>query len=438
MRSHPRLAFARLFSSALLSQALLSLTSLGVGLLLIRHTDDLEYGRYILATGAIMLMASLQNAFIVPAMVSRIVQRSAAECGDLIGGLYREQRVLVLIGAGLSLLLCVALAVCNVVDGRTLMLLTASVLAIVAALRREYFRTVLLAYRDAHTVLRGDLFYALALSAGVLLALVSPMPGTTAVIALGIAAALSSGQLSRLLRQGHAWNGRGAPGILRQIAPLASWSTAGAGIHWTFSQGYTVLVAAMLDVRAIAAIAATRLLAMPVNLLSSGIGSLMLPLVARWMLQLGVPAVFRRLIWCALGVGLAAVAYFSLLWVLRDLVFEHLLHKRFAQRDLLLMLWSATFVTMAVHQQLIYLLVARQCFRQLTALALISAVAATGASYAAILRFGGAGAPLGILVGESITALGVLMLCLGQLRPARAASATVAPDTDLPASVTVR
>ena len=38
-----------------------------------------------------------------------------------------------------------------------------------------------------------------------------------------------------------------------------------------------------LDVAAVAAFAATRLLVMPINLLSSGIGTLMLPLASGWM-----------------------------------------------------------------------------------------------------------------------------------------------------------
>jgi hypothetical protein len=61
-----RMPFVRLFSSALASQALLSATSFAVGLLLVRHTSDHEYGSYALVLGAILLAASLQNAFIAP------------------------------------------------------------------------------------------------------------------------------------------------------------------------------------------------------------------------------------------------------------------------------------------------------------------------------------------------------------------------------------
>jgi hypothetical protein len=47
-------------------------------------------------------------------------------------------------------------------------------------------------------------------------------------------------------------------------------------------------------------------------------------------------------------------------------VFDVVLRKQFAQRDLLLLLWSASFVLMVVHQQLLFLLIVRERFRSLT------------------------------------------------------------------------
>lgn len=416
-------AFMRLFSSALASQATLSATSFAVGLLLIRGSSDLQYGYYILVSGAILLACSLQNAFIAPPMINRMARASRSECGDLTGGLYREQRRLLMPAASLALLLALILWFANLLDSHQLLLVLAAVAAVASALRREYFRMVLLAYRRAHEVLRGDVLYCLLLTLGVLLATFSPLPAATAVLAAALAALLTGTRLSQQLRRLETWNTQGAPGILREIAPLGAWSTGGAAIHWSFSQGYTYLVAAQLDVGAIAAIAATRLLAMPVNLLSSGIGSLMLPLSSRWLLDHGAPLLLRRLFWFAGIISATALAYFVVLWFLRDWVFSVLLHKQFAQRDLLLMLWSASFVVMVVHQQLIYLLVVRERFRPLTWLTTLSAVLALSCSYWGMRHFGGAGAPLGILIGESVNAAGIVLLCLRELGPARSETA---------------
>lgn len=402
----------RMFSSVVASQALLSAASFVAGLLLIRHTSDMQYGYYILVTGAIILAVSLQNSFIAPAMINRMTRLGREACGDLTGGLYREQRQVIATAAGVALAISIVLWIARLLDLRTLLLVLATVAAATAALRREYFRMVLLAYRRAQSVLKGDVVYCLLLTAGVVLAINTPVAAVMAIVAVAFAGVISGALLSRDLRSREAWNAHGAQGILREIAPLAAWSTAGAAIHWSFSQGYTYLIAATLDVSAVAAVAATRLLAMPVNLLSTGIGSLMLPLVSRWLHQRSVSHVLRRVVWFALGIAAAAVCYFAVLWLLRDWVFEVILKKQFAQRDLLLMLWSASFVLMTIHQQLLYLLVARERFRLLTPLALISAVVALTCSFWGMQHLGGAGAVLGILIGESVNTLGVISLCL--------------------------
>ena len=408
-------AFVRMFSSALASQVLLSGASFLVAVLLIRRTNDLQYGYYVLVSGAMILAVSLQNAFIAPAMINRMTQLERSECGDLTGGLYREQRRVIGGSAAAALAITVALWIVGVLDAHTAPLVLAAIGATVAALERGYFRMVLLAYRRAHDVMRSDFIYSALLAIGVLLATFTPAPAAAAVLALGLAAVIASVQLSRLLRSVEPWNLQGAPGILIEIAPLGAWSTAGAAIHWSFSQGYTWLLASTHDVSAVAAVAATRMLAMPVNLLSTGIGSLMLPLVSRWLVGIGAPLVLRRLFWFALCIAAVSLSYFTVLWFLRDWVFDVVLKKHFAQRDLLLMLWSASFVLMAFNQQLLWLLIARERFRPLTALGLVSAALALACSYWGIQHFGGAGAALGILVGESINTVGVTLLCLREI-----------------------
>jgi O-antigen/teichoic acid export membrane protein len=412
-----RIAFLRMFSSALASQVVLSATSFLVGLLLIRRSSDLQYGYYILVSGGIILACSLQNAFIAPTMIHRMTRLSRVQCGDLTGGLYREQRQLIAAAAGIALILTLSLWIAGLIGYSLMLLGLGAILATTAALRREFFRMVLLAYRRAHEVLRGDSVYALLLGVGVLLATFTPLPAAASILAAALAALAAGALLSRGLRRQESWNLQGEPGVLRQIAPLGAWSTAGAAIHWSFSQGYTVLIAATLDVGAVAAVAATRLLVMPVNLLSSGIGSLMLPLAARWLHDSGAPLVLRRLLAFALVIATLSLCYLGLLWLLRDWVFEVLLNKQFAQRDLLLLLWSASFVLMAVNQQLLWLLIARARFRQLTALGLASAAVALISSYWAMQSMGGVGAPLGILIGESIHTVGIVILSLREARP---------------------
>ncbi|MBC7983393.1 MAG: capsular biosynthesis protein, partial [Candidatus Obscuribacterales bacterium] len=248
---------------------------------------------------------------------------------------------------------------------------------------------------------------------GVYLAIRAPLPSIAALAALTAAALVSGFLLGKALWHYEPWT-VGAPSVLRAIAPLAAWSTAGASVHWLFSQGYAYLAANVLDITAVAAIAATRLMMMPVNLLSTGIGALMLPLTVGWLQQHGPAVVLRRLGLFALALSGVAVCYFALLWVLRDFIFAEVLRKQFAQRDQLLLLWSGAFFLMTARDQLIYLLVARERFRQLTLIAFVSATISLAASYFAMRRYGVIGAPLGVLVGEIINLTGIVLLSLRQ------------------------
>lgn len=415
-RSRRHFAFARLLSTAVISQALLSAASFAVGLILIRNTTDVQYGYYVLAWIAIFLLVSLQTGFFNPPLAIRMNRLDRQGRGALVGGLYRVQyRILPAVG-GFAVVIALGLWYTRVLDALTGPLVLATIAAALAILHREYFRLVLFAHRRPHDVLRTDIFYVALMVAGVFIAISTPAPAATAIFTLSLAAMASGILLSRTLRRDEPWSTEGTQGMLREIAPLAAWPTAGAATHWAFSQGYIYLVAGTLDVAAVAAIAATRLLLMPVNLLSTGIGSLMLPLASDWLHWHGAPLLWRRLCLLALVVSAATLCYFALLWLLRDWIFAVVLKKQFAQRDELLVLWGTIFLVMVVRNQLAYLLAAQERFRALTLLTLVSAVISLAASYWGMLRFGGAGALVGMLVGELISVTGVAILSFRNAR----------------------
>ncbi|MBL6749328.1 MAG: capsular biosynthesis protein [Nevskia sp.] len=417
----------RMFSSAVINQALLSAASLLVGLILIRRTADQQYGYYILAVNALLLMTSLQSAFFAPSLVNRITHLDRRGRSDTVGGLYRAQRHMLGLAAAAAAALAAVLWGAGMLAAGPAILAIGVVGASLATLNREYFRMTLLAYRRPEDVLRCDAAYVALLVAGALLATLAPFPALWAVIGLAGAALVGALLLSRALQRHEAWNPAGAPGILREIAPFGFWSTAGAAVHWTFSQGYSFLVAATLDVSAVAAVAATRLLMMPVNLLSSGLSTLMLPMASGWLAAHGAPTVLRRLLLFAGGVAGAALCYFALLWLCRDWIFAHLLKKTFANRDMLLQLWCGAFLLMIMRDQLLYLLVVRSRFRTLTAITSASAVVSLLVSFWAMRRFGEIGAPLGVLVGEFLSALGIVVESLREARQRGAAATAPQP-----------
>lgn len=406
----------RLFGSAVLTQALLSATSLVVGLILLRRTTDLQYGYYVLMQNAVLLMTILQNSFIQPQLVTRMSKDNTAARADAVGGLYRDQRRLLPFVAGVILVLTAVLWGIGKLETPTAAVMLATGAAVVATLYREFFRMVLLGLRKPVDVLRGDSVYVTLVIGGILLSTLTPAPAAIAGLTLAIAAAVSGWLCSRALWRFEPWNIRGDPGILRSFMPLGTWATTGAATHWVLNQGYSYLVAGILDVRAVAAIAATRLTIMPINLLSSGIGTVMLPTTADWVERHGALKVLGRSLRFALLLSTGAICYLAVIWLIRDWLFISVLKKQFAQRDTLLALWFAVGLIMLVRDQLIYLLTVRHRFRQLTTLTLLNALISLSVSYVGMRYFGLIAALWGILLGEALNVIGLAVLSVLEVR----------------------
>jgi O-antigen/teichoic acid export membrane protein len=404
------LAMVPMLASAVAMQALLSGSNLLVGVILIRNTPDLQYGSYVLMLNGILLLTVLQQSFIQPQFVVRVSRANASERADLVGGLYREQRRLWPAAAALIVFVSLLLWFAGILQTPTFLIVLAAAAAVLATLFREFFRMVLLGYRKPLQVLGADAVYVVLLLGGALLATMTAAPAAVAGLTLAFAALIGGLFCSRALWRFEPWNIHGAPGILLAITPLGAWATTGAAAHWLFSQGYNYLVAAVLHVPAVAALAATRLTIMPVTLVSSGIGTMMLPTTAAWLNIHSAPTVLRRLLLFALGLSVASICYFGVIWFTRDWLFAHVLKRNFPQRDTLLLLWFAVSLMTLLRDQLLYLLSARQRFRLMTTLTLVSALFSILLSYVCMRYFGVIGALLGILAGELLNVIGLVVL----------------------------
>jgi O-antigen/teichoic acid export membrane protein len=176
------------------------------------------------------------------------------------------------------------------------------------------------------------------------------------------------------------------------------------------------LVAGLLSTESVAALSATRLLLMPINLMSSGIAVQMLPTSSVWLQHHGSAKLFRRLILIAVGLGALASCYIALMWMLRDAILARAMHKHFAQSDMLIAIWSAVFLVMVFRDQLHFLLGANGLHRLLLGITGISAITSLLVGWLAILRIGAVGAPLGVLVGELLNLMGIVFLSLRHIR----------------------
>jgi O-antigen/teichoic acid export membrane protein len=345
-------------------------------------------------------------------MIIRLTRTDQPGRSSLVGGLLRDQSRYVPLVAVLTVVLALLLWLTGHMNTGLAIILFGGTAAVMAALRREFYRMVLFAYRCPNEVLRSDLIYCGLLVAGAYAATFTPIPAAAAALTLALAALAGGSFAAHALWHHEPWNRKAPRGMLREIAPHGVWSSFGAGVHWLFSQGYNYLVAGTLDVTAVAALAATRLLVMPVGLLSTGIGTLLLPTVSRWVNQHSATVVLKRLALFAAGLAAAAGFYLLVMWLARDWIFSHILKKNFAHRDMLLGVWLAIALVTVFRDQLIYFLVTRAQFRLTAMITLTSAIFSFAVSLYAMHRIGAVGALIGLLAGEMLNVAGIIFYSL--------------------------
>ncbi len=359
---------ARLFGSSIADQAMLSAANFGVGLILIRYAAEAQYGYYILAFNTMMLLTTLQGTFIGTPMVIRLPALDEAARRQWMGSLLRDQKWLGAAGGALALAVALAGWAMGLFDGESTLVVVAAIGLVLAALYREYLRGILLMYHRPQQVLGADAIYV------------------------------------------------AAPGRLREIARMGFWAASGGVIYWLFNQGYNFLTAATLDLAAVAALAASRLTLIPINLLLAGMQKQLTPLASVWMHGMGARRTLRRLMLFSLALALFTLLYGAVIWLLRDWIFLDLMRKDFPQRDLLLVLWIGLFVLMVIREPIMMVPLLRQRFRALSAATLVCALIALAISYVGMLQLGPIGAVIGILTGEACYGLAVIVMAWREVR----------------------
>lgn len=412
-----RSRWLKLFSSAVIDQALLSAANFLVGLLLIRNCSDEDYGHYVLGFTALLLLTGLQGAYIGGPLAVLAPRQSPERKRQMLASLYQQSgRWTTRIALGLAVL-SGGLGLAGLLS--PLLAVLAAVYCAVAAfaLQREYLRTGLMIYERPQAVLRADLVYVAVLLAGVAAAALLTRPAAPWAFAAMALAALAGAVLARReLARSPGLHGEELHGLWRELAPLGGWAMAGWLVYWSFSQGYNYVVAGTLDLAAVAALNAVRLLLMPANLMVTGIKQLLLPMAARWHQSLGLDSMLRRLLAFAAVVMLLSLIYFGLLWLLRDWVFAVLLKKQFADRDQMLLLWMLMFLLSGVRDLLMTALLVREQFRSMTGLSTVAALLSLLTCWLGTLHYGAAGAILGLVLGEAINLVGVLWLIARERR----------------------
>lgn len=413
----------RTLGTGLLIQGLLSGANFAVGLILIRHTNDLQYSYYVLTTNALLLLTALQGSFIQPYVVNSITTLEQAGRTRVIGAVIGTSARWLPLCCGLGVCAVLIMTGLSVYEWATGLLICVGILAGGAALNRELLRTILFAYRQPSLVAHADLLFVALLITGAIVATQYPYAALVVVGGVALAHFCGAWVLRRSLWRFESWEKHVSERIIGKLAVAGTWAILGSGIHWLLIQGYSYLTAAVLSVTDVAAIAATRLTLMPVFVLSGGVSMLLFPVTARWIHEMGTRVACRRLFAMVIALSAAAVLYMLLMWLLRDWIFTVVLKKSFVDRDFLLLLWCAVFLVTLCRDQLATLPAARSRFRDMTLMTAASALVWLLTSYIAMRHFGPAGAVMGMLAGEFLNVCGILALIFQETRPEPAVAA---------------
>lgn len=407
----------RFFSLGVIDQALLSLTNFMVGLLMLRRTDDVDYGLFVLATSTFLLLVGVQNSVVCGPAAVIATKKAAPARLAMIGTLMTRQFVYWIPVCGFVLIgfwLAGELGYLESLQQRVGMI---GAVAVLGVLLREFARELWLLYGHPRQLLWFDAAYAVVYlgAAYVLTGLAAPaVPWVLA--GLG-AAALVAGLSSWLaFRRLEGWPSSPYPGAMQEAWRLGRWGLSGCVVTWLHAQGFYYVVTALRGVESVSGLAAARLLLMPVNLMVNGVGQLLLPLATQWLSTQGARAMAQRIMALSMVMLVGTLGYFVVLWLTRDWLIAEVLKRDGVGMDPILLLWGGVFGLMSLRAMAMVVLQALERFDSLTYLAVLSAAVSLLVGYFGILRFDAPGALIGLIVGEAIDLIGILWLSVREVR----------------------
>ena len=408
------------FGAGVLDQILLSGASFAAGFVLIRFTNDVAYGQYVLAQSAILLFLSAQGAWLSGPSFALAPRKNPQERRLMLGSLAASQRrflrrlapaLLVVPAAGYLLGFWIAIVA---------LAAAATIIACWVALERDYMRGVLLIYSRPAAVLRADIVYVIVLALGIALAVRSRQaPGPLAIAAFIIAAWAGATAAHKMLATDPGWVSGNAKPFWQEMRPLGLWSVFGAVTYWLFAQSYNYVLATRMDLTAVTSVNAARLVLMPVFVFTTGINNLLTPLAANSLVSSGLPRMLRKLAMITIAVAAIDVVYFVAAWHLRHWLIVDLMHKTIADQDRLLILWACIAMIFLLREVLQAALFALKRVKSMAWLMAISAALSLTLMWRGIAWWGAAAVLIAQVAGECVNLAGLAWLLRNQARLTR-------------------
>lgn len=259
--------FLKKFMGAILTQGLLSGTSLIIKIYIARQAIKSEYGIFVVGFSTILIFNSVQSALVNSPLTVILPEKTGQERHEFISGLGLGQWLFLI---PLVLFIAIGILTYSAIQGdvHDFMWMLPLVGVILASLLREFTRVVNYANLLIGKILLGDIiFVACALAGMFFLGQNKLIGGINAIVVLGIAyffSAVFSYIISR-----HRYNFR-LDWIKRSFGEtwkLSRWALVGIAGYNLRTRGYIYIISLVLGLVSTADVDAARLLLMPFILL---------------------------------------------------------------------------------------------------------------------------------------------------------------------------
>jgi len=393
---------------AILDRTLLSATNFAVGILLIRRASEAEYGLYVLAHSAILLLIGFQNALITTPMSVMAPKQESSERRNFISTLGKTQ-YLIWLPLCIILILVSDLGRYFNIDTATAAIILAVAVVTLSVFLQEFMRHAFFLYMVPKYVLFIDIVYAVVfLGVVYLFTTASSAPAVYTITAMGVAG-LFAGVIGVLLfRRRIGWKFGWDPSPLAAAWKHGKWALMGVTVSWLHNQGFLYLLSGLMGMVEVANVSASRLLFMPIPMMLVSIGSILKPRGAAWIACGEKRKLLQVTVLFTGGAVLVALMYTGLLLFEQKTVGDLVFNKDISDMNILLPLWGAVFLMQIVRTSLSILFQIFERFRTLFYIGAVSAVASLSLGYWAIHVFGAPGSLVGLIVGEV-----TYVICMG-------------------------
>lgn len=403
---------------ALVDQGILSAVSFCIGLLLIATVTKEQYGIYVMATTAVLVLVGFQNALITTQMTVLTPGKPAKEQSPFCAALGLGSNLifgpLAVMAAMFGLLTITFSSSENIVA----IIVLAIALIIVPILGREFSRSYYFLNLRPGRVLYIDVLYIGVLLIGVALCYMLK-PAYLFVGALGstgMAAACAWKVSNKETRLTEHQSLQAAKSALAETWKQGRWAAGGVAVTSIQSQSYVYILAVFGGGAYVAEAAAARLLLMPVSLLSAAVATVLTP---RWAIELSESGV-ERVTYSARKILVllvfAMLIYLGCLLATADTIIGYFMTDEYRDIKPLISLWGLVFLIQIIRSNMSIQLKVMHCFRSLTLANCVSALIVVVLGVFFVSRFGSNGALFGMITGELILTVLLLIVLKNEVK----------------------